>query len=511
MEHHVFLSYSHKDRKYMEGIREDLRSEDLTVWTDDDIEKGADWTMSIETAIKDAGCMVIILSPYATQSTSVREELNFAGRIHKKRIFPVLAHGTDEESLIIGFSLTQYTDIRDEFRYQGEIQKLIRDICNHLQIESKSQREARLAREEAERQRLERESHEQVEHEQRRKEETQALEDQHQKDDAARLQRELEERHRKEEADRQVKTLEEKRRNEPERQPMVLEANPSSTPGMRLPVSSSIPVPPPAIWLNSWNPIDQFRLLKWLIFEPQTVETYQQFPENNLDAVDLNLVVTLAWIPIFIASLAFVAGRIHFLEYAIYAYDVGVPPTLWLGLILAALVMTEFAVGILRKSLLSIGLCVLSGLALGYAFSVVVGLAGGLEAYTFQAGIALPTTPLAMVMGVVFGLVFGFPFGIALAVSTTRTRTVALGIAFIVEGCLKILPVTLFSSHDQKIFLAIIIAAVTALISAYISSIILRRRSFSPANLVLLAIPLIAYALLIWIYWFGGWITLGNA
>jgi hypothetical protein len=40
MEHHVFLSYSHRDMGIMRRVRDDLRAAGLTVWNDENLIPG---------------------------------------------------------------------------------------------------------------------------------------------------------------------------------------------------------------------------------------------------------------------------------------------------------------------------------------------------------------------------------------------------------------------------------------------------------------------------------------
>ena len=219
--HHVFLSYSHEDLTLMQRIRDDLRAEGLTVWTDEVIPPNSpDWTLEIENGIRGTGCVVVLLSPDAAKSHWVREELDFA-RKQGKPIFPVLARGEDADVNPLWVWLAQYIDLRND--YPANFQKLLKALCAHLDIESKSQREARLAHEEAERLRLEeeeverqqaeRERREQEKREKRRqaaiaRKQAQALEEQRQREEAELAQRQA----------RQAREAEQKFQEEQKRQ-----------------------------------------------------------------------------------------------------------------------------------------------------------------------------------------------------------------------------------------------------------------------------------------------------
>ncbi len=140
----IFLSYVSEDADTMWRVYKDFEIEGLKVWIDQtNLEPGTlAWDIEIEKAIMQAGCLVVILSPYARTATWVREELHYAKTLNK-RIFPLLASGDAQNSIPFGFSTAQWTDIRDEAHYRDGLSKLINTICKTLNIESRSQRRAR--------------------------------------------------------------------------------------------------------------------------------------------------------------------------------------------------------------------------------------------------------------------------------------------------------------------------------------------------------------------------------
>ena len=132
MQHHIFLSYSRKDSRFMQRIRKDFHRSRLSVWTDEGIQHGTmSWQLAIDNAIVGAGCEVCILSPDAAKSDWVREELNYA-RIHNKDIFLMLARGDDRTSVPFGYSLSQYVDIRTRKAYKEGMIQLITLLYERL-------------------------------------------------------------------------------------------------------------------------------------------------------------------------------------------------------------------------------------------------------------------------------------------------------------------------------------------------------------------------------------------
>src|SRR5436305_15220780 len=62
----VFISYSHKDEKYLEGLLPHLRSYErnklLDFWADTKIKPGADWQKEIRDALASALVAVLLIS-----------------------------------------------------------------------------------------------------------------------------------------------------------------------------------------------------------------------------------------------------------------------------------------------------------------------------------------------------------------------------------------------------------------------------------------------------------------
>ncbi|MEO8609692.1 MAG: toll/interleukin-1 receptor domain-containing protein [Chloroflexota bacterium] len=95
MQHHIFLSYSRQDTDIMRRVRDDLRKAGLSVWTDEGIEPGSpSWEQTIQNAVEQSVCLIVLLSPSAKNSTWIRREVGYAEDTAKKAIFPVLVRGT---------------------------------------------------------------------------------------------------------------------------------------------------------------------------------------------------------------------------------------------------------------------------------------------------------------------------------------------------------------------------------------------------------------------------------
>jgi len=128
MQHHVFISYSHRNADVMQRIKSDLTVAGLSVWTDEAIKPGTQsWRENIEEAISQTGCLVLLMSSDAKKSSYVRAELDYAA-LQEKHVFPVLVGGDERKVVPIEFSGAQWVDLRNERSFTSEIEKLIDSI-----------------------------------------------------------------------------------------------------------------------------------------------------------------------------------------------------------------------------------------------------------------------------------------------------------------------------------------------------------------------------------------------
>lgn len=83
----VFINYAREDRDLAATIATSLVSEGLSAWSDLQIPVGVDFVEAIETAMKEAGCILTIWSPRSVDSNWVRAEAEFA--LKHNKLFPV--------------------------------------------------------------------------------------------------------------------------------------------------------------------------------------------------------------------------------------------------------------------------------------------------------------------------------------------------------------------------------------------------------------------------------------
>ncbi|MFN8375412.1 MAG: TIR domain-containing protein [Anaerolineae bacterium] len=114
----VFLSYSRKDKEIMLRISADLRVNNVSVWTDENLTPGTPlWRQAIEIAIEKANCVVVILSPDGKQSPWVQRELDYAVT-QDKPIIPLLVRGDEKTAIPLTLISAQWADLRADYDLQ---------------------------------------------------------------------------------------------------------------------------------------------------------------------------------------------------------------------------------------------------------------------------------------------------------------------------------------------------------------------------------------------------------
>ena len=112
----VIISYSDEDRTTMETIRQSLRRESITVWTNrTDIQTGEEFEAAIKRGIEQADNLVYLLSPDSVKSNFAQRELNYALSLNK-RIIPVLVRQTPPEQVPSALRDLQYINLTDKVK-----------------------------------------------------------------------------------------------------------------------------------------------------------------------------------------------------------------------------------------------------------------------------------------------------------------------------------------------------------------------------------------------------------
>lgn len=90
----VFVSYSRKDKPFVETVDTALREGNRDPWIDwDDIQTGEDWWQSICRGIEAADTFVFVISPDSVASEVCRREIDHAAQCHKRCLPMVYREG----------------------------------------------------------------------------------------------------------------------------------------------------------------------------------------------------------------------------------------------------------------------------------------------------------------------------------------------------------------------------------------------------------------------------------
>ena len=136
---YFFMSYSREDADLQKRVINGLRERGVNAWVDIEnlIPGSPAWEREIERAIRGAAGLIVLLSPAANNSEWVRREISFADQ-NEKRIFPVLIHGDEDDSIPLRLSAHQRVDLRHNF--SPGLDQLANALNEHLGVTQIQQR-----------------------------------------------------------------------------------------------------------------------------------------------------------------------------------------------------------------------------------------------------------------------------------------------------------------------------------------------------------------------------------
>ena len=68
---YIFISYSHKDKKYVHKFQETLQKEGFDIWIDDRIDYADEWLKVIEKHLDNCDAFIIVMSKNSYESDSL--------------------------------------------------------------------------------------------------------------------------------------------------------------------------------------------------------------------------------------------------------------------------------------------------------------------------------------------------------------------------------------------------------------------------------------------------------
>ena len=102
----VFLSYAREDRERAVWLVDALERSGFAVWWDRDLVTGQNWQRELESAVRQARCVVVLWSGHSVASDYVREEASLAR--DQGKLVPALLDGAE---IPMPFRLIQTADL----------------------------------------------------------------------------------------------------------------------------------------------------------------------------------------------------------------------------------------------------------------------------------------------------------------------------------------------------------------------------------------------------------------
>lgn len=132
----IFVSYSREDRERVEPLVRLLEARGWSVWWDPDITTGTDYAETIQAALDDSTCVLVVWSETSISSHWVREEAAVGQR--RSALVPIRI---DDVEAPIGFRYLQTADMPDWTGESGAAAgKILADVQAHLEHRASSPR-----------------------------------------------------------------------------------------------------------------------------------------------------------------------------------------------------------------------------------------------------------------------------------------------------------------------------------------------------------------------------------
>lgn len=120
----VFISYSRRDKAFVERLHDALKARDYDVWVDwEDIPPSAEWFAEIQAGVREADGFVYVISPDSVSSEVCRRELDNAVDQHK-RIVPVVFRDPGDGGVPDAAAALNWVFLRSGDDFDGGLQRL---------------------------------------------------------------------------------------------------------------------------------------------------------------------------------------------------------------------------------------------------------------------------------------------------------------------------------------------------------------------------------------------------
>lgn len=130
----IFISYSRRDKDFVDRLARDIEAVEFDVWTDRaDITGGEDWYRAISRAIRKCSSFLLVLSPNSSGSEKVAQELSLADK-YGRHIVPLMCESCEvSEDLELPLARRQTIDFTGD--YDEALRRLLASLAGRSQQE----------------------------------------------------------------------------------------------------------------------------------------------------------------------------------------------------------------------------------------------------------------------------------------------------------------------------------------------------------------------------------------
>lgn len=132
---HVFVSYSHRDREFVNQLIEELQKAGVNIWRDLDLLPGSNWAREIGKALAEADALLLVWSEDAAASAYINAELLTATEMNKPIIPIIVSSKQDSIQLPISLASLYVLDLRN-LSLDSAIQKILKALPKSARQES---------------------------------------------------------------------------------------------------------------------------------------------------------------------------------------------------------------------------------------------------------------------------------------------------------------------------------------------------------------------------------------
>ena len=129
----VFISYSRRDKQFVERLNEALLGAGKDAWVDwEDIPASAEWLREIQDGIDGADAFLFVLSPDSVASTVCGQELDHAIE-RRKRILPIVHRDVDPDQVRPEAAAINWVYLRDQDSFEQGLKTLVQALDTDLE------------------------------------------------------------------------------------------------------------------------------------------------------------------------------------------------------------------------------------------------------------------------------------------------------------------------------------------------------------------------------------------